>query len=153
MNEENIKPITDPKEIPSGMSDEEQLLYWSTHGITEEFLGKTEEVPEDERPRSRGGRTAPISLRLEPHTLDRLRTLADKRGIGYQTLLKKFVDERLYEEEKREGLLSSADQQANKRATEDLHSGPRIAARSEPTQHIHKTRSHLSLVRSDADSS
>jgi hypothetical protein len=33
--------------------------------------------------------------------LHRLRRLAAARGIGYQTLLKQFVTERLYEEERR----------------------------------------------------
>jgi hypothetical protein len=37
-------------------------------------------------------------------TLARLKRLARKRHKGYQTLLKEFVIERLYEEEKREGL-------------------------------------------------
>jgi hypothetical protein len=37
--------------------------------------------------------------------LRRLKTLAERRDKGYQTLLKEFVVERLYEEEKREGLV------------------------------------------------
>ena len=48
---------------------------------------------------------APISLRLEADTVRRLRALAAKKGTKYQTLLKTFVQERLYEEEKREGLV------------------------------------------------
>lgn len=101
MNEEHIKPITDPAEIPEGLSDEEQLAYWKTHGLTEEFFDKTEEVPENERPSPRGGRTLPVSVRFDPHTLNRLKGLAGYRDIGYQTLLKQFVAERLYEEEKK----------------------------------------------------
>ncbi len=42
------------------------------------------------------------------NTLARLKRLARKRHKGYQTLLKEFVIERLYEEEKREGLLNDA---------------------------------------------
>jgi hypothetical protein len=101
MTDDNIQPINDPKEIPSGLSDEEQLAYWETHGLTEEYLQKTEEVPEEERPRAR---TSPISVRFDAHTLIRLKSLAERRGVGYQTLLKEFVTERLYEEEKREGV-------------------------------------------------
>jgi hypothetical protein len=47
----------------------------------------------------------PISLRLESDVLHRLRVLAARKHTGYQTLLKSFVIERLYEEEKREGLV------------------------------------------------
>ena len=53
----------------------------------------------------RPGRTTPIALRLDRFTLERLRALAALRNTGYQTLLKEFVIERLYEEEKREGIV------------------------------------------------
>jgi predicted DNA binding CopG/RHH family protein len=52
-------------------------------------------------------RTVPISLRFEEDTLERLKRLAERKGIGYQTLLKTFVTERLYEEEKREGVFTA----------------------------------------------
>jgi hypothetical protein len=42
--------------------------------------------------------------RSDEHTLARLKRLARKRHKGYQTLLKEFAIERLYEEEKLEGL-------------------------------------------------
>jgi hypothetical protein len=51
------------------------------------------------------GRTTPIAVRFDEFTLKRLRVLAARRNIGYQTLLKEFVVERLYEEEKREGII------------------------------------------------
>jgi hypothetical protein len=97
-----IKLIDDPSELPTDLSDEEQLEFWETHGLSQEFLDKTEEVPADERPRPRE-KTTPISVRFDAHTLDRLKAMADRRSTGYQTLLKQFVVERLYEEEKLEG--------------------------------------------------
>jgi hypothetical protein len=51
------------------------------------------------------GRTTPIAVRFDEFTLIRLRALAAHRNTGYQTLLKEFVVERLYEEEKREGII------------------------------------------------
>jgi hypothetical protein len=53
----------------------------------------------------RPGRTTPIAVRFDEFTLKRLKTLAALRNTGYQTLLKEFVVERLYEEEKREGII------------------------------------------------
>jgi len=53
----------------------------------------------------RPGRTKPISLRLDRFTVERLTALAALRNTGYQTLLKEFVVERLYEEEKRAGII------------------------------------------------
>jgi hypothetical protein len=53
----------------------------------------------------RPGRTTPIAIRFDQFTLTRLKTLAAARNTGYQTLLKEFVVERLYEEERREGII------------------------------------------------
>lgn len=53
----------------------------------------------------RPGRTTPIAIRLDQFTLTRLKALAALRNTGYQTLLKEFLVERLYEEEKREGII------------------------------------------------
>ncbi|HEY5343424.1 MAG TPA: hypothetical protein VIJ66_07170 [Solirubrobacteraceae bacterium] len=55
----------------------------------------------------RPGRTTPIAVRFDQFTLKRLRALAALRNTGYQTLLKEFIVERLYEEEKREGIIKS----------------------------------------------
>jgi hypothetical protein len=55
-------------------------------------------------PRTRG-RTTPIAVRFDEFTIKRLKDLAARRNTGYQTLLKEFVVERLYEEERREGIL------------------------------------------------
>ncbi|HEY7952381.1 MAG TPA: hypothetical protein VID70_05285 [Solirubrobacteraceae bacterium] len=55
----------------------------------------------------RTSRTVPIAVRFDQFTLKRLKALAALRNTGYQTLLKEFVVERLYEEEKREGIIGS----------------------------------------------
>lgn len=55
------------------------------------------------RPARARGRTTPIAVRFDEFTIKRLKQLAEQRNTGYQTLLKEFVIERLYEEEKREG--------------------------------------------------
>jgi len=55
----------------------------------------------------RPGRTTPVAIRFDRFTLKRLKALAALRNTGYQTLLKEFVIERLYEEEKRTGIIES----------------------------------------------
>lgn len=97
MNRE-MKPIDSPNEIPAGLSDEERMAFLEEHGVSEYFLENVEEASEEERPRPR---TKPINIRFDDFTLGRLKALADSRNVGYQTLLKTFVQERLYEEEKR----------------------------------------------------
>ncbi len=75
-----------------------------------------EEFAEQERRRDqilklqdtiRPGRTTPIAIRFDQFTLRRLKTLATLPNTGYQTLLKEFVVERLYEEERRAGIVDS----------------------------------------------
>ena len=107
MNHE-MKPINNLNDIPADLSDEEQLKFLETHGISEEFLERAEDASEDERPRPR---TRPINVRFDDFTLNRLKQMAERRNVGYQTLLKTFVLERLYEEEKREGALLTGQNQ------------------------------------------
>jgi hypothetical protein len=52
-------------------------------------------------------RTKPVAIRFDADTLARLKVVARKKHKRYQTLLKEFATERLYEEEKREGLIGS----------------------------------------------
>jgi len=56
---------------------------------------------------TRQPRTTPIAIRFDQATLARLKAPAELRNTGYQTLLKGFVVQRLYEEEKREGIIHS----------------------------------------------
>src|ERR671916_441041 len=102
MNRES-KPIDSPRDIPAGLSDEDRMTFLEEHGVSEHFLENAEEASEEERPRPR---TKPINVRFDDFTLNRLKALAASRNVGYQTLLRTFVQERLYEEEKREGALS-----------------------------------------------
>lgn len=101
MNRET-KPIDSPRDIPAGLSDEERMAFLEEHGVSENFLENVEEAPEEERPRPR---TKPVNIRFDDFTLRRLKGLAERRNVGYQTLLKEFVTERLYEEERRQGVL------------------------------------------------
>src|ERR687890_540386 len=107
------KPIDNPRDIPAGLSDEERMAFLEEHGVSEHFLKNVEEASEEERPRPR---TKPVNIRFDDFTLGRLKGLAERRNVGYQTLLKEFVVERLYEEEKREGILS-ADPEAKESRT------------------------------------
>lgn len=101
---ERMQPLNDPSEVPAFRSEQEEDEFWTGHEITEEFIARGAPVPEEELPPPRS-RFRPISLRLDEDLLRRLRAVAESKHKGYQTLLKEFVVERLYEEEKREGLL------------------------------------------------
>ncbi len=99
-----MKEISDPKEIPAFATEQEEADFWATHSLGMGVLEQMQPIPPGELPPPRP-RTKPVAIRFDPDVLRRLQALARKKGKGYQTLLKEFVLERLYEEEKREGLL------------------------------------------------
>jgi hypothetical protein len=71
--------------------------FFAAEGRRKQIFEMTERI--------RPGRTKPIAVRLDQFTLDRLRALAALHNTGYQTLLKQFVVERVYEEERRAGII------------------------------------------------
>lgn len=98
--------VNSPDEVPVGLGDDEFAEFWDTHVPTERYFEAAGEATADGLPPPRA-RTSPVSIRFDPDTLARLKAVARKKRKGYQTLLKEFVAERLYEEEKREGLVGS----------------------------------------------
>lgn len=104
------KEIKSWDEVPSFASEREEQAWWDEYDVSEELLETFDSVPEGELPAPRERtvtrpRKIPVSVRMEEDLVDRLRVLAAVKGIGYQTLLRQFVSERVYEEEKREGIL------------------------------------------------
>lgn len=91
-------------EIPAFASEAEEAAFWATHEIADDLWDRLPAVPEDELPPARP-RTRPVGIRFDESTLKRIKILAARRHKGYQTLLREFITERLYEEEQREGLV------------------------------------------------
>jgi hypothetical protein len=98
--------INDPSEIPEFASEEEEVAFWDTHSFGPGMCDHDNSDPDPlldaipKRPRTR-----PVPIPIDDDTMARLKRLAARKGIGYQTMLKTFVMERLYEEEKRTGIL------------------------------------------------
>ncbi len=92
------------EDIPTFASEQEEARYWSEHELGDEMLGSMEPLADDVLPTPRTA-ARPVSVRFEAQSLERLRALAHRRGMRYQTLLKQFVLERVYEEEQRDGLV------------------------------------------------
>ncbi len=89
-------------EVPAFASEAEEAAFWATHELGDELLEQMRPRADPKLPRPR---TRPIAIRFDESTLARVKDLARRRGKGYQTLVKEFVSERLYEEEKREGIV------------------------------------------------
>lgn len=98
---ETVRQLVD---IPDFQSEDEEHAFWSTHQLGEELLNATQPLARDLLPPPRE-RTRNVAVRFDETTLQRVRALATRRHLGYQTLIKQFVAERLDEEEKRDGIV------------------------------------------------
>ena len=96
--------ITDMNQIPAFKTEAEEADFWATHALDAALLS-ADNGDDDLLPPVRPPKSNPISLRLSVDLERRLRVLAEKKGTTYQTLMKEFVLERVYEEEKRLGLV------------------------------------------------
>ena len=78
--------------LPEFKSEQEESEFWDSHELTD-YLDETAPVDVqfvDARPRK-----TLISLRMPPEVIAQLKDLAHARGIGYQTLIRMWVMERL----------------------------------------------------------
>jgi len=94
------------EDIPKFKSEQEESDFWANHELSDEVWSEAKPIPEGILPPARP-RTRPVAIRFDESTLGRLKRLSAHLHKGYQTLLKEFVVERLYEEEKREGFIAA----------------------------------------------
>jgi predicted DNA binding CopG/RHH family protein len=87
------------KKIPAFDSEEQEQEFWSNHDSSEYLDWK-----KAERVRLANLRptTRTISIRLPETMIERLKVLANKRDVPYQSLLKMYVAERIEEELRQE---------------------------------------------------
>ena len=81
--------------LPRFVSEQEEAEFWASHDSTE-HLDDTEPVDVtfvDARPPKKQ-----ISLRLDTDAIEELKAVAQRKGIGYQTLIRIWVMERLAQE-------------------------------------------------------
>lgn len=83
------------KPIPKFKSEAQEQDFWATHDSTEYVdwsQGRVAVFPELK------ASTQTISLRLPQSLLDALKSIANKKDVPYQSLLKIFLSERVNEE-------------------------------------------------------
>ena len=80
------------KRLPRFKNEEAERKFWATHDSTDylDWRGGKRVVLPNLKPTSQT-----ISLRLPRPMLERLKQLANKRDVPYQSLLKMFVADRL----------------------------------------------------------
>lgn len=81
--------------LPAFKNEYEEAEFWDSHDSTE-FLADSEEV--DVRFVDNRTSMKQISLRLDLSTINEIKQVAKTKGIGYQTLIRMWVLERLHGE-------------------------------------------------------
>ena len=103
------------RDIPTFENDEEEREFWATHDSTE-YVDWDKASPVY-FPKLKPS-TKSISLRLPEMMLDKLRLIAHKRDVPYQSLIKVFLYERINQElvhlERSEDSLSLGKSEAGK---------------------------------------
>jgi len=87
--------VTALKKMPKFKNEEEEREFWSDHDATDyvDFSDAREALFPDLKPTTRT-----ISVRLPETLIDKLKTLANKRDVPYQSLLKVLLAEKVEEE-------------------------------------------------------
>ena len=83
------------KRIPAFDSEEQERKFWAEHDSSDYVDWKKAERV---RLSSLRPSTRTISIRLPETMIERLKVLANKRDVPYQSLLKMYVAERIEEE-------------------------------------------------------
>ena len=84
------------KPIPQFRSEDEEREFWATHDSTEYIdWSKAEKNPTFSRLKPS---TRTVSIRLPESLIAALKTLANKRDVPYQSLMKIFLAEKVKEE-------------------------------------------------------
>jgi predicted DNA binding CopG/RHH family protein len=78
------------KKIPKFRSEKEEADFWATHDSIDYFSETKEVKVKFTRPLKKL-----VSLRLDENTIDKLKKIAESKGIGYLELVRMWVLENL----------------------------------------------------------
>lgn len=86
---ESVRPLHKSR-IPAFATRQQEAEFWDTHDVTE-YLDELR----PRRVRSARNLSRPLTIRLAPDTLQRLRVQAEEKGIGPSTLARMWILEHL----------------------------------------------------------
>lgn len=91
------QPTKTPSKIPDFKSYEEEAEFWDTHDLTE-FWDETK----PSKVKFAKNLSSVITVRLSPKMITTLYSQAQKKGVGFSTLARMWLLERLDQESKSE---------------------------------------------------
>lgn len=83
-----MQVITRWEDIPPFTCEHEEARYWQTHRLDSRLLSQSLLMADQSE-------STTISLRMDPRMLARIKRLARSRYLGYQSMIKQWIAERL----------------------------------------------------------
>ncbi len=87
-----MNEISDWEEVPAFDGEAAEAAYWANTGITPRLMELALAQSGD------GVESITISLRMDPRMLSKIKRLARSRYLGYQSMIKQWMSERLEQE-------------------------------------------------------
>ncbi|MDW8344749.1 MAG: CopG family antitoxin [Verrucomicrobiae bacterium] len=84
----NIEVVNRWEEIPAFACEHDEAKFWQTHRLDSRLLSQSLLTADQSE-------STTISLRMDPRMLARIKRLARSRYLGYQSMIKQWIAERL----------------------------------------------------------
>ena len=88
---ENLAVVRSWKEVPSFDTDEAEGKYWASHQVDPRLMQMSIH-------RSDVRESTTITLRFDPRMLSRIKRIARRRYLNYQSMIKQWLSERMEQE-------------------------------------------------------
>ena len=89
-----MNQISDWEEVPQFDGEAAEATYWASTGVAPRLMELALAQSGD------GVESVTISLRMDPRMLSKIKRLARSRYLGYQSMIKQWMSERLEQETK-----------------------------------------------------
>ncbi|MDE2641636.1 MAG: CopG family antitoxin [Verrucomicrobiota bacterium] len=89
-----MNQISDWEEVPQFDDEAAEAAYWANTGVVPRLMGLSLAQSGE------GIESITISLRMDPRMLSKIKRLARSRYLGYQSMIKQWLSERMEQETK-----------------------------------------------------
>lgn len=89
----DLKPLRAWKDVPVFDSDEAEGRFWATHQLEQRLMQSSIH-------RADVRESTTITLRFDPRMLSRIKRVARRRFLNYQSMMKQWLSERMEQEMK-----------------------------------------------------
>ena len=88
-----MKAIRSWSELPRFENEEEEALFWNDHQLDPRLMQSSMHRPDVRE-------STTITLRFDPRMLSRIKRIARRRYLNYQSMIKQWLSERMEQEMK-----------------------------------------------------